>query len=250
VSTLTPAVRLRAQLNRVVALLAAVTVLPSVAIAEKLHRGAGRRVALGAIRRAARLCGVRFVVHQRGRLEPGGSYVLVPNHSSPLDIPAVLTACEDVRFLAAAELFRIPLLAGAMRALGTEPIDRRHPAHAYQELAQLAAVGGPRRLAIFAEGGIAPAGQRLPFKNGAFVLAIETGSAVVPVAIHGTADLLAPHARFAIRPGTITVELLDPIPTSGLTHDDREGLRDRVQALVLERLAAGPPTLETTGTTG
>lgn len=146
-----------------------------------------------------RACGVRFEVKGDVRLLEAGSCVLAPNHSSPLDIPAMLDADPEVRFLAASELFRIPLLASAMRALGTIAIDRHDRTRAYQQLGEVSSSTARLCLTVFPEGGIAPAGTRLPFKNGAFFLAIETGSTIVPVAIHGTAQLLPPVApwRFA-----------------------------------------------------
>jgi 1-acyl-sn-glycerol-3-phosphate acyltransferase len=237
----------RAQLNRLIVALALVGVLPLVAVLERLSSGLGRRTAVRCARRVGRLCGVAFSTVGTDRLDDGSSYVFVANHSSPLDIPAVLLADDRVRFLAAAGLFRVPLLASAMRAFGTQPIDRHNTTHAYRQLAALAESSGsggggePLRLAVFAEGGIAPVGERLPFKKGAFVLSIDAGASVVPVAIHGTGDLLPPGARFGLRPGTVVVELLEPLPTAGLTGADVDDLRAQVERLVTARLQAADP---------
>lgn len=198
-------------------------------------------MALRAARRVTRLCGVTVVVRGRELLEPGTSYVLVPNHSSFLDIPAILLADEGVVFLAAAGLFRIPLLAAAMRAVGTEPIDRHDRHAAYAELRDLARRGGRRRLVVFAEGRIPPAGERLPFKRGAFVLAIATGAAVVPVAIEGTSTLLPPGGRLAVRPGQVTVTFLDPLPTDGAVGSDAGALRTRTELAVRSALGIDAP---------
>jgi 1-acyl-sn-glycerol-3-phosphate acyltransferase len=231
----------RAQLNRLIVALALVGVLPVVAVLERLSAGLGRRVAVRCARRVGQLCGVTFSAIGTDRLDDGSSYVFVANHSSPLDIPAVLLADGHVRFLAAAGLFRVPLLASAMRAFGTEPIDRHDTTHAYRQLAAMAESSDesePLRLAVFAEGGIAPVGERLPFKKGAFVLSIDAGASVVPVAIHGTADLLAPGAYLGLRPGAVVVELLEPLPTAGLTGADVNGLRAQVEQLVTARLGS------------
>jgi len=235
----------RAQLNRLIVALALVGVLPLVAVLERLSAGLGRRVAVRCARRVGRLCGVTFSAVGTDRLDDGSSYVFVANHSSPLDIPAVLLADDRVRFLAAAGLFRVPLLASAMRAFGTEPIDRHDTTHAYRQLAALAESSGnggdrsePLRLAVFAEGGIAPVGEQLPFKKGAFVLSIDAGASVVPVAIHGTGALLPPGAYLGLRPGAVVVELLEPLPTAGLTGADVNGLRAQVEGLVTARLGS------------
>lgn len=188
----------------------------------------------------ATVCGVRFAVHGRPPADRRAA-VVVPNHSSPLDIPALLWADPEVRFVATAGLFRIPVLAAAMVALGTFPIDRHDHDRARDQLDAIVdrAGGGTRGdIAVFAEGGIAPAGGRLPFKTGAFSLAIRSGIPVVPVAIHGADQLLAPHGRLLVRPGVITVEFLDAVRTDGLTTDDRYVLRDHVEGLVGAALGA------------
>ena len=177
----------RAQANRLLVVFALLVFLPTIVVAERIHRGWGRRVARWAVSVGAVLCGVRVVVHGNSIPNQSDGSVVVPNHSSPMDIPVLLLA------------------------------DRRN--------AQV------HDLVVFPEGGIAPAGKRLPFKSGAFSLAIRTGSAIIPVAITGTDHVLRPRGRLAVRPGVITVEFLDAIETQGLTLDDRHVLRDHVQEL-------------------
>ena len=224
----------RAQANRIVIVTALLVLLPIVVIGERVRRGSGRRLLRWGVSIVATWCGVRFEV--RGR--PTGAHpgsVLVPNHSSPMDIPALLWAEPDIRFMAAAELFRIPVLAAAMRAVGTVPIDRRDHDRAQVQLDSLVARRSGRvvgDLAVFAEGGIAPTGQRLPFKTGAFSLAIRSSSPVVPVAIHGADRVLPPRGHLLVRPGVVVVEFLDSIDTSGLTNEDRHVLRDHVRERV------------------
>jgi len=232
----------RWQLNRVVVAVSLCILLPLVALVERVRRGHGELTARGAVGAVARLCGVFFEVRPRAG-DRSGPVVYTPNHSSPIDIPAMLLAAPEARFLAAADLFRLPLLAGAMRALGTFPINRRDPDVARRQMSQLAesfAAGDGFDVVIFPEGGIAPTARLLPFKAGAFILAIQTGSPVVPVALHHARDVLPPHGRLALRPGTVVVEMLDPIDTTGLTFADRGALRDRVRSAVEGALRAGP----------
>lgn len=233
----------RAQVNRLLVVFALLVFLPTIVIAERIHRGSGRRVARWAVSVGAALCGVRVVVHGNSLPDQADGSVVVPNHSSPMDIPVLLLADPDIRFMAAEDLFCIPLLASAMRALDTVPIDRRDSANAHRQLDMLVADhrNAPvHDLVVFPEGGIAPLGRRLPFKSGAFSLAIRTGSAIVPVAIAGTDHVLRPRGRLAVRPGVVTVEFLDAIETDGLTLDDRHVLRDHVQELVRDALTILP----------
>ena len=221
----------RAQANRIIVVTALLVLLPLVVVGERLRRGSGRRIVRWGVSIVATWCGVRFEVRGRRTGERPGS-VIVPTHSSPMDIPALLWAEPDIHFVAAADLFRIPLLAAAMRAVGTVPIDRRDHDRARRQLDDLVAgrcgpVDGD--LAVFAEGGIAPAGRRLPFKTGAFTLAIRSSRPVVPVAIHGADRVLPPRGHLLVRPGVVVVEFLESIDTSGLTTEDRHVLRDHVR---------------------
>jgi len=233
--------RFRRYLNGGVLAVALLLVLPMIAISERFSPGSGRRLACRAIRAVGLICGLRFESRGADRMDESAGYILVPNHSGYLDIPAMLLADESVRFLAASGLFRVPLLSAAMRALGTEPIDRRNRQTAYRQLSELAGRRAPKRLVVFAQGGIARGGEKLRFRNGAFVLALETATPVVPVAIHASGELLPPSAKLAVRPGVVTVEFLEPIATAGMTAGDRDELRDRVNALVEGRLESGPP---------
>ena len=232
----------RAQANRIVVVTALLVLLPIVVIGERVRRGSGRRLLRWGVSIVATWCGVRFEVRGRRTGARPGS-VIVPNHSSPMDIPALLWAESDICFLAAADLFRIPLLAAAMRVVGTVPIDRRDHDRAQRQLDELVAgrcgpVDGD--LTIFAEGGIAPAGRRLPFKTGAFSLAIRSSSPGVPIAIHGADRVLPPRGRLLVRPGVVVVEFLESIDTSGLTAEDRHVLRDHVH----DRVRAAVGTVE------
>ena len=194
--------RVRTQVNRIVIVVAVCVILPLVACVERIRPGQGQAVARRGIRLVARCCGIAFEV--RSRVPPDRDRhpaIYVPNHSSPIDIPAMLMARPDLRFVAAADLFRIPLLASAMRALHTIPIDRHDSARAHRQLdAMMASPDRDHDVAMFAEGGIAPRGDRLPFKTGAFALAIRTATPIVPVAIHGSAAVLAPRAFLGARP--------------------------------------------------
>lgn len=229
---------MRSHLNRIILLVTLGAVLPAIAVGERLWPGAGRRLAVRAIDRVGRMCGIRIEVHGADRLDNGAAYVLVPNHTSPMDIAALLLARPGARFVAAAELFRIPLLGAAMRALGTVPIRR---GGANESRARVTALSRPdpgRQLVMFAEGGIAPTSEVLPFKTGAFVVAINSGAPVVPVAIVGASRVLPPGARLRLRSGTVHVHLLEPLPTRGLTTVNRKDLSARTRNTVVQTLDA------------
>jgi 1-acyl-sn-glycerol-3-phosphate acyltransferase len=225
-----PTVRnVRGVLNGIVVATGLTVALPLIAAAERVRRGASRSVAARAARVVSALCGVAFDVRGREHLNGAASYVFVPNHSSPADIPAMLVAVPGASFLAAAELFRIPLLGWAMRAMGCVPIDRGRPRDAQRLLDGTTTAGS---VVVFAEGGIPAEHERVRFKTGAFVLAIQTRRAVVPVSIRGAAGVLPRGRRLRALPGAITVQLHEPIDTIGMTIADRKMLRDLTEHAV------------------
>ncbi|MDP1820577.1 MAG: lysophospholipid acyltransferase family protein [Acidimicrobiales bacterium] len=230
---------MRPQVNRIVILAMLAVALPAIAGAERVRPGAGRALALRVIRLLARLCGVRFEIHGADRLDEKCSYVLVPNHTSPIDIPAILMARPDARFVAAAELFRIPLLGAAMRALGTTPITRGDRRAAHRQLVTLSRPVVDRELVIFPEGRISQSGDLGLFRSGAFLVAINSRAPVVPLAIRGTSSVLPPNGRLKLRPGVIRVEILAPAGTTGLTGIDRKTLAKQVRTDVIDALSAG-----------
>jgi 1-acyl-sn-glycerol-3-phosphate acyltransferase len=89
---------------------------------------------------------------------------------------------------------------------------------------------------ICPEGTRAPVGHMLPFKGGAFVFAIHQQVPIVPVALHNTAQVMPAHGYLTILGGRIVVEVLGPIPTVGMTFEDRHRLSEQVRAALLEAL--------------
>jgi 1-acyl-sn-glycerol-3-phosphate acyltransferase len=201
------------------------------------NRGHGHRIFSASARLANRLVGIRVEVIGLDKLDPEQAYVFTPDHRSHADITALMAALPSARYAAKRELFDEPVLGAAMRAVGMIPIDRDHPALAKRTLEEAAAkLGRTVSLVIFPEGTRAPAGQMLPFKGGAFVLAIEQQVPVVPVAIHNTAQVMPAHGYLTIRGGRVVVEILDPIPTAGLGLEDRHALKERVREALLQAL--------------
>jgi 1-acyl-sn-glycerol-3-phosphate acyltransferase len=168
-------------------------------------------------------------------LIPVGRPVLyAANHSSMFDIWALFASLPgSVRFVAKRELFRIPLLGGAMRAAGHIAIDRtarKQAFAAYDEAARTIQRGFSA--VVFPEGTRSRTGELLPFKNAPFGLAIAAQVPIVPVYVHHTFEIMPKGAR-RLRPRPIQLHVGAPIATAGLTLDDRERLRDEVRAAMV-----------------
>jgi 1-acyl-sn-glycerol-3-phosphate acyltransferase len=186
-------------------------------------------------RNLARLCGVR--VHVRGleqlRHEP---YMFVSNHQSHFDIAVLLGHLPGQnRFAAKKELFDEPILGLVLRTMGMIPIDRGDPSLAIDRLNRLKADG--HSTVVFPEG-TRSEGKLMPFKKGPFVAAIQMGIPVVPVACKGTNEVMPRGAYLSILPGDVEMIVMPPVPTTGLTYDDRDALLERVRSDIATALAA------------
>lgn len=166
------------------------------------------------------------------------------NHTSHVDIITLYGYMPRmVRFGAKIELFRVPFFGRAMLAMGALPIDRR----LREKVLQLYQAAIPR----VADGdafALAPEGTRQKeqtlgrFKYGPFVFAIQAQMNIVPVVIAGAYDVL-PKNSLWFNVGAwrrkIIMEILDPVPTKGLSEADLESLQVAIHermAQTLERL--------------
>lgn len=172
------------------------------------------------------LAGVRLVIHGEDALRLVKPRVFVANHVSWYDIFTLLAILPRYRFVAKAELFKIPLFGTAARRAGTIPIQRENRKAAFQAYEEAAReIRGGASVVVCPEGTRGDSYMLRPFKKGPFVLAIAAGAPIVPVVLYGTREV-QPKGSFVIRSGTVHVHFLDEIPTTGLTYDDRDRLAD------------------------
>jgi 1-acyl-sn-glycerol-3-phosphate acyltransferase len=187
-------------------------------------------------------CGVRLDVRGLERVDWSKPHVVVVNHQSMIDIPALqLGLPTPLRFLTKKELMSVPFLGHFMRSVGMIAIDRTQTAEGIQALKKQAQRMSTDIASVlaFAEGTRSRTGEIKPFRKGAFMLAIEAGVPVVPVSIEGARRVLPPDG-FKVRPGVIRIDVGDPIATAGLTSADRETLMKRAHdAVVALNVAAG-----------
>jgi 1-acyl-sn-glycerol-3-phosphate acyltransferase len=196
-------------------------------------------LAVPALRGLLRLGGVRLEIAGRERLDPDTAYVFVANHVSNLDPPVCMVSVgRDVRAVAKAELFRIPVLGQVFAAAGFPAVDRSDRSQAIGALGEAAeALSDGHDFLAFPEGTRGPSGSLASFKKGPFVMALSAGAPVAPLLVHGTRDLLPP-GTLLLRPGIVRVQFLDPVSTDGLGTADRDTLRDQVHGLMSTALAA------------
>ncbi len=169
---------------------------------------------------------------------PNGSYVFTGNHSSNLDIPVIMGRLPvSIRFMAKKEIFKVPVLGGAMRAIHMIETDRRFSPTAHRAINEqvTTVIDAGLSLMIFPEGTRSEDGKMLPFKKGAFRIARDNELPIVPVTIVGAYEAWRPHAKL-IFGGKVKLMIHDPIPTTGLTAADLNDLRNRTRSMVAAAL--------------
>jgi 1-acyl-sn-glycerol-3-phosphate acyltransferase len=176
-----------------------------------------------AIRIGFAIVGVRVRLVGAQHILVGRPAVYVSNHGSNIDPPALFSALSG--------LFPyLRVLVWVFDIAGFVPVERANRGQSLPAIdrARQALVEGASFL-IFPEGTRSPEGTLLPFKKGGFIMAIGAQVPVVPVVISGGRHAMQ-KGSLLIRPATITVTVKQPIPTTGLVLDDRDGLIARVRA--------------------
>jgi 1-acyl-sn-glycerol-3-phosphate acyltransferase len=172
--------------------------------------------------------------------DPRRPYVVVANHESYADIFLVSHLKWEMKWLAKDSLFRIPVMGWMMRMAGDIPINRGSRGSGQQALeACRDRLSKHVSVMIFPEGTRSRGDGLLPFKDGAFQLAITAGVPILPIAIAGTRDAMA-KGTFRFCPADAICAVLEPIDTTGLTTHDTAALRERTR----QRIADGRHALQ------
>lgn len=166
--------------------------------------------------------------------DPRRPYVVVANHESYADIFLVSHLKWEMKWLAKDTIFRIPVMGWMMRMAGDVPINRGNRGSA-QEALEACRDRLSKRVSvmIFPEGTRSRTDELLPFKDGAFQLAITTGTPIIPIAIAGTRDAMA-KGSFSFRRANAICAVLEPIPTTGLTAANLPELRNRTRTIIAD----------------
>jgi 1-acyl-sn-glycerol-3-phosphate acyltransferase len=185
-----------------------------------------------------RLSGMRVVVRGREHLDPAATYIFISNHRSYLDTATLFDYTgRRIGLLAKKELLKVPILGTGMGFVNIMAIDRTNRERAIETVrAATERIRSGVSFGVFAEGTRARPGELLPFKKGAFHMAIDAGVAVVPVAMKHT-DVLMGKGTGLARPGTIEMVVMPPIETEGLSTAREEDVAQLI-AETRARIAA------------
>jgi len=189
--------------------------------------------------------GVRVHVVGLERVVRHETYVFVSNHQSIYDIPVLFASLPfQLRIIAKESLGRFPFLGWHLRRAGHLLVDRTNPDRAGILSQWRALVSDRLSLIVFPEGTRSRDGRVGRFRAGSFMLALEAGLTVVPLAVSGSRHVMK-KGRLMTCPGDVTLVVHDPIPAPRVdtpTVADARALAERVLAVVrasVDRLEAG-----------
>jgi 1-acyl-sn-glycerol-3-phosphate acyltransferase len=195
-------------------------------------------VALFGARAWLRLSGVKVEVTGLELLDPKQPYVFIANHWSYLDgAPLFAHTGRRMGLVAKKELLKAPILGIGMGFVNVIAIDRSNRERAVESI-RIATerLHSGISFGVCAEGTRARPGEMLPFKKGAFHMAVEAGVPIVPIAFKNS-DQLMGRGTGEAWPGTIDMMMLQPVETSWVESDeDLQKLVDQIQGMIMKEL--------------
>lgn len=224
--------RLRLTVAYVLLALVALALLPLVFI-RPMHRNNMGDICIAAFEVFKRYWGITLDVEHPERLEPKQATVIIANHQSNEDLFFCMRLIrKGTVAMAKWELVYIPFIGAVFLLAGNIMVKREQRDKAKQALEKSAKKMTDKNLSlvIFPEG-TRNYGKPLPFKLGAFKLAIEAQAPIQPVAFAWHSKTLN-YNRF--KSGVLKMHCMEPISTLGLTQDDAPELARRCQQLIEE----------------
>ncbi len=178
--------------------------------------------------------GIRTTAKGKEKIDKRQSYIIISNHQSHFDIPALIVRLGlQYRWVIKKEIRKIPLFGYALDASKNIFIDRSNTDTAIQSInAGVARLPEGAGVLFFAEGSRSPDGKIQKFKKGGFRVAIEEGLPLLPVTVNGSREILPKHT-IAFTPGTIELVIGDPILTSGYTMDNIDALVEKTRKVIV-----------------
>ncbi|MGC6419073.1 MAG: lysophospholipid acyltransferase family protein [Bradymonadia bacterium] len=172
-------------------------------------------------------------------LDQNQAYVFVSNHQSHFDIPTTKYVLRErmIHFVTKKSMLWVPITGWYLYFAGYPLIDRRKRHKALGTMQKAAqSIRGGSSLLVYPEGTRSADGAVKPFKLGAFVLAIETQTPIVPITVSGTRAIM-PRGSFRVGKGHVKIHIGKAVEVDGFSYEDRDDLAAQVHGLISEQYA-------------
>lgn len=177
----------------------------------------------------------------RENIEPGRTYVIVANHLSLLDILVLFRLFKDFKWVSKAEIFKVPGVGWNMswnKYIALKRGDKESIAEMMSASEDTLRSGSS--IMIFPEGTRSKTGELKEFKRGAFDMARDTDTPIVPLVIRGTSDALPKHGFILQGKHPISVTVLPEVSVSVVETSTTIELSDHVHQLIADEIAREP----------
>jgi 1-acyl-sn-glycerol-3-phosphate acyltransferase len=173
-------------------------------------------------------------VEGREKIDPARNYVMVSNHQSGLDIIVLFKLHRHFKWVAKKGLFKIPFIGWNMGLNGYISIERSRGRSKLQMMDKAAeSIKAGNSVMLFPEGTRSKDGNLQPFKSGAFRLAKETASDILPVSIKGTFYAIKKGGFIVHKHKSMIVKVLDPVPFGSFKDMDSKTIANHVHDLIM-----------------
>lgn len=188
-------------------------------------------------RNLARVNPWRLHITGRENLRSDQVYVIVSNHQSLADIPLITYLRVDAKWMAKAELFRIPVIGWLFRMASDIPVERADRRKAAQAFLQAARYLRQRcSIVFFPEGTRSPDGEVLPFNDGPFQLAIREKVQILPLVVEGSGSALPRNSWIFGGRQDIHLRVLHPVSVDGWSAKQTAELNESVRQRIIDEL--------------
>jgi len=184
------------------------------------------------------ICGIKVEWHGLEKI-PKGAFLVAAKHQSAWETFALLPLFPMPTAIVKRELLRIPWFGWHLWKCGMIAVDRSAGRDALAGViaGTRAALAQGRQVIIFPEGTRRPPGAEPDYKLGIVQVYSAVGAPCLPIALNS--GLFWPRRKFVRYPGTVRVEILDPLPANLPKREFFARLRHDIEAATARLVAEG-----------
>lgn len=184
--------------------------------------------------------GVRIEVHGKEHLDESRTQVLVANHSSTYDIPALYYLLPNSSFIGKKSLMKIPVFMNLLRAIGYIPIDPKNIRDSMEALGKgTNTLGSGRSIIIFPEGTRTTTGDLGVFKRGFVRILRDTNVAMQPVTLKNLYQLKPKGFPFVHYQKKIVLIVHPPMDPQEIAKLEDKDLIEKTKEIISGPLKTG-----------